>query len=152
VALAADALPRMTEVAFHLHVGERHPYVGRLLRKAYGRGARVHVLCTPADLEPLDRSLWLLAQGEFLPHALDSAPERVLQRTPIVLGTRLPPAGGPEVLINLAPAPVLGRSDLKIIEVVGSTPGELEQARERWRLYKQAGMEPVAHDLSTLRP
>lgn len=150
--LAAISLPRMTEVAFHLHVGERHAYVGRLLRKAYGKGARVHVLCTPADIDPLDRSLWLMAPGEFLPHTRDAASERVLQRTPIVLGTRLPAAGGTEVLINLAPAPVLGRSDFKIIEVVGSTPGELEQARERWRLYKQAGMEPVAHDLSAARP
>lgn len=149
---AAAPQPGMTEVAFHLHVGERHPYVGRLLRKAYGRGARVHVLCSPADLEPLDRSLWLMAQGEFLPHARDTAPDRVLKRTPIVLGPRLPAAGGPDVLINLAPTPVLDRSDLKIIEVVGSTPGELEQARERWRLYKQAGMEPVAHDLSAVRP
>lgn len=141
----------MTEVAFHLHVGDRHPYVGRLLRKAYARGARVHVLCTSADLDPLDRSLWLMGQGEFLPHARDSAPDRVLKRTPIVLGSRPPAAGGVQVLINLAPTPVLGLADLKIIEVVGAAPGELEQARERWRLYKQAGMEPVAHDLSAPR-
>jgi DNA polymerase III subunit chi len=148
----AASLPRMTEVAFHLRVGERHPYVGRLLRKAYGKGARVHVLCTPADIDPLDRSLWLMAQGEFLPHAQDIAPERVLKHTPIVLGTRPPASGAIDVLINLAPDPVLGLSGFKIIEVVGAAPDELEQARERWRLYKQAGMEPVAHDLSALRP
>lgn len=142
----------MTEVAFHLHVGERHSYVGRLLRKAYSRGARVHVLCTPADIDPLDRSLWLMSQGEFLPHARETAPEWMLKRTPILLGTRPPADGAIDVLINLAPIPVLGLSGVKIIEVVGADPGELAQARDRWRSYKQAGVDPIAHDLSSLRP
>ena len=141
----------MMEVAFHLRVGDRDAYVCRLLRKAYLKGARVHVLCDSADVESLDRSLWLMAQGEFLPHARDTAPERVLRRTPIVLGTRLPAVDGLDVLINLSDTPVLEVDDLRIIEVVGSAPEALEKARERWRLYKQAGTEPVAHDLSAAR-
>ena len=51
----------MTEVAFHLNVGDRTVYLCRLLRKAYLKGSRVYVLGGASSIDPLDRALWLMA-------------------------------------------------------------------------------------------
>lgn len=139
----------MTEVAFHLNVGDRSAYLCRLLRKAYLKGSRVHVLCDAHMIDPLDRTLWLMGQGEFVPHAKGTSPEFVRSRSPIVLSAHAPDWAQVDVLVNLSDQPLSGIDQVqRIIEVVGSEPGGREKARERWRLYRQAGVEPVAHDLS----
>ena len=48
----------MTEVMFHLNVPDRLGYACRLLRKAYGSGAKVVVSAPPATLARLDVLLW----------------------------------------------------------------------------------------------
>lgn len=139
----------MTEVAFHLNVGDRTAYLCRLLRKAYLKGSRVHVLGDVPALDPLDRALWLMAPGEFVPHARAGSAEHVRSRSPIVLGAQEPEWARVDVLINLSDKALCGIGAVpRIIEVVGSEPGGREKGRERWRLYRQAGVEPTAHDLS----
>lgn len=139
----------MTEVAFHLNVGDRGAYLCRLLRKAYLKGSRVHVLCDTHMIDTLDRALWLMGQGEFVPHARGSSPEFVRRRSPILLSAHAPDQAQVDVLVNLSDQPLYGIGQVqRIIEVVGSEPGGKEKARERWKLYRQAGVEPIAHDLS----
>ncbi|MDQ7744440.1 DNA polymerase III subunit chi [Hydrogenophaga pseudoflava] len=139
----------MTEVAFHLNVGDRTAYLCRLLRKAYLKGSRVHVLGEASSLEALDRALWLMAPGEFVPHARSGSAAHVRRHSPIVLGALEPEWAQVDVLVNLADQALCGVGVVpRIIEVVGSEPGGREKGRERWRLYRQAGIEPTAHDLS----
>ena len=139
----------MTEVAFHLNVGDRNAYLCRLLRKAYLKGSRVHVLSDTHTIDALGRALWLMAQGEFVPHARDTSPAFVRRRSPIVLSAHVPDWGQVDVLVNLSDQALSGVDQVqRIIEVVGSEPGGKEKARERWKLYRQAGIEPIAHDLS----
>lgn len=143
----------MTEVAFHLNVGDRTAYLCRLLRKAYLKGSRVHVLGDAASLDSLDRALWLMAPGEFVPHARAGSAAQVRRRSPIVLGSKEPEWDQVEVLVNLGDQALCGVGVVpRIIEVVGSEPGGREKGRERWRLYRQAGVEPTAHDLSASVP
>ena len=140
----------MTEVAFHLNVPDIGSYTCRLLRKAYLKGAQVRVLAEAAQIESLDRSLWLMGQGEFVPHATDASPGRVRQRSPIVLGVEQPEAA--EVLVNLsARMPQDAHSFGRVIEVVGSTEADRLQARQRWKLYRDVGLTPVAIDLAASR-
>jgi DNA polymerase III subunit chi len=140
----------MTEVAFHLNVADIGDYTCRLLRKAYLKGARVQVLADAALIERLDRDLWLLGQGEFVPHATGASPVRVRQRSPIVLGDA--PAEAVNVLVNLAPQlPEGAGAFARVIDIVGSGEVERQQARQRWKLYRDAGLDPVAIDLAGAR-
>lgn len=140
----------MTEVAFHLNVPDATAYACRLLRKAYLKGARVRVLADAGQIDTLDRALWLMGQGEFVPHATDASSDRVRQRSPIVLGTESPPSA--EVLVNLSSRmPEQAGSFGRVIEIVGAQESDRLQARQRWTLYRREGLNPMAIDLATRR-
>lgn len=139
----------MTDVAFHLHVGDRAAYACRMLRKAYLKGARLLVLTDSEELDRLDRALWLMAPGEFVPHARESDSPWVLRYSPILMATQEVGGFPANVLVNLGAAPpsLPGRFD-RVIEIVGNGADDRQMARERWRYYKAAGFEPHAHDLA----
>ena len=140
----------MTEVAFHLNVADIGGYTCRLLRKAYLKGARVRVLADAALIESLDRGLWLLGQGEFVPHATGDSAARVFRHSPIVLGDA--PAEVSDVLVNLSPhMPVGAGAFARVIDIVGQGEVNRQQARQRWKLYRDAGLDPVAIDLAGAR-
>lgn len=135
----------MTEVAFHVNVPDVLAYACRLLRKAYVQGARVSVMVDEAQIEALDRDLWLLAQAEFVPHATQQSAPHVRQHSPVLLCSGQPEAA--QVLVNLssqmpAEAGAFGR----VIEIVGNGDDVRLLARERWRLYRDGGLNPVAID------
>lgn len=138
----------MTEVSFHLNVPDADAYVCRLLRKAYVKGTRVCVMADEEQLVALDRALWLMGQGDFVPHARSSAPAHVRKHSPILLGTS--EHGGDGVLVNLSPrVPDNVAAYDRVIEVVGVHEAARQQARLRWKLYRNAGFMPQAVDLSS---
>lgn len=142
----------MTEVAFHLNVGDKRAYACRLLRKAYLKGSRLLVLGDEPTLDALDLALWLMGQGEFVPHARGSDPAHVLRHSPILLSARETDGFAADVLVNMGsamPAEV-GRFD-RVIELVGGGTEDRQGARERWRQYKAAGLEPLSHDLAAVQ-
>lgn len=142
----------MADVVFHLNVGDRLAYVCRLLRKAYLKGARLQVLVDAPSLDALDRALWLMGQGDFVPHAGAADPPTVRRYSPILIGTQVVDGFAAEALVNLSggfPA-AAGRFD-RIIEIVGGDPQDRQVARERWKRYKAEGFEPRAHDLAETR-
>lgn len=138
----------MPEVSFHLNVPDAEAYACRLLRKAYVTGARVWVMADEERLVGLDRALWLMGQGDFVPHARSSSPAHVRKHSPIVLGTS--DDGGAGVLVNLSSRmPGNPASFDRVIEVVGADEGARDHARFRWKAYRQAGLTPQALDLSS---
>ncbi|MGS5087061.1 DNA polymerase III subunit chi [Hydrogenophaga sp. A37] len=142
----------MTEVAFHLNVGDTNAYACRLLRKAYLRGSKLLVCGDEHALDALDRALWLMGQGEFVPHARDSEPAHVLRRSPIVLSARETDRFDADVLVNMGSAvPAAVERFERVIELVSGGADDRQGARERWRQYKDAGLEPVAHDIAGYR-
>jgi len=140
----------MQEVAFHFNAPDKLAYACRLLRKAHVRGARLMVLAEPADVAALDQQLWTLGQGEFIPHCRSDDPAPVRAHSPILIASGpVPPADfEAQVLVNLTQQMPqdFERFD-RVIEVVSSDEGDRLLARERWRAYRQAGHEPVRHDL-----
>jgi DNA polymerase III subunit chi len=140
----------MTEVSFHFNAPDKLGYACRVLRKGYLKGARMVVLVEPQALAALDAALWQKSTHDFLPHSTDSDPAHVQAHSPIHLCTGVPPLpGNGRVLLNL-------RQDMptdfaafgKVIEIVTFDAHDREQARERWRRYRQAGIEPQRHDLN----
>ena len=140
----------MTEVAFHFNAPQKLAYACRLLRKAYLKGAQLVVLVPDEQVNELDQALWLMAPGEFVPHSVPGDPPAVQDRSPIRLVTAVPEAGGPAVLINLRDeAPPGFERFERVIDVVTMDDRDRQQARQRWRHYVAAGVEPLRHDLKS---
>lgn len=141
----------MTEVAFHFNAPDKQAYTCRLLRKAYLKGARLVVVSDPGDTAPLDSALWTFSPGEFIPHAREGDAPQVLARSPITILSELPASleiGSETVLVNLRESIPEGfQRFARVIEVVTQADADRLQARERWRHYRQQGIEPQRHDL-----
>jgi DNA polymerase-3 subunit chi len=138
----------VTDIAFHFGAPNKLEYVGRLLRKAVAKGARLTVLAAPAQVQYLDASLWAIAPTDFLVHAVDDGqlPEA---RCPVVLTSRV--HGGLQshsVLVNLTTAvPGNFTQFERVIEVVSVDEEDRALARHRWKQYVQEGYDIQRHDL-----
>ncbi len=138
----------MAEVAFHFNAPDKLAYTARLLRKAWLKGARVVVLAPPEAIDELDRQIWLVGQGDFVPHARPGDAEAVWRHSPIRLTERLDAGDADAVLVNLQAAAVNQPAAFaRVIEVVGLDEADRAAARQRWRAYAGAGIEPLRHDL-----
>lgn len=142
----------VTEVVFHFNVAEKRIHACRLLRKAYLQGARLLAVAEPQDLDPLDAALWTLAVRDFIPHARLSDPLEVQAHSPILLMGEWPteaPQLPDRVLVNLSSAFLSGFDRfVRVIEVVSREQPDRERARERWKVYRAAGIEPSHHDFT----
>lgn len=138
----------MTDIAFHFGAPNKLEYVGRLLRKAVARGARLTVLAPPAQIQYLDASLWATAPTDFLVHVVDDGTSPSL-RCPVVLTSRVHSGlGSHAVLVNLTSAvPEDFMRFERVIEVVSVDDDDRALARNRWKHYVQQGYAIQRHDL-----
>lgn len=137
------------EVAFHFNAPDKVQYAARLLRKALSRGHRLLVLVDGDDLMALDSALWTIDPGSFIPHARHDDAESIQRRSPILLWPGAPADANADVLVNLRHQWVAEWSRFsKVVEVVTEAEDDRAAARERWRYYRQHGVEPVRHDLA----
>lgn len=142
----------MTEVAFHFNAPDKRGYTCRLLRKGYMRGARLIVLSEATAIAALDAALWTFASHDFIPHANELDPSNVQNRSPIRIVSQLQADvvnSGEVVLINLTDQVPEGYARFaRVIEVVTPAEDDRRWARERWRRYKNDGVDPLRHDLN----
>lgn len=135
------------QVDFHTGVGDDVAFAARLLRKAYGQGARVLVRGASARLALLDRMLWTQAERDFVPHLRWSAgvPPKNAARTPIWIVDGDVPEGAPPVLVNLgAELPGDVERFTRVIEIVADDAEATALGRARWREYRARSL-PVQH-------
>jgi DNA polymerase-3 subunit chi len=137
----------VTQVEFHTGVKDPLDFACRLLRKAYRQGVQVQVSAAPERLLDLDRALWVEPERDFVPHLrMPGGSAAVAARTPIWLVTRDlgPPA--PRVLVNLgADASAEPALLERLIEIVSTDPDDITRGRDRYRVYKQGGLNVVHH-------
>lgn len=137
----------MTQIDFYTHVEDKLGTACRLAAKAYARGHKVTVLC--ADLEAarrFDRLLWTTPAIGFIPHC---APDDALAPlTPVIVDWRGEKLLNDEVLLNLRPEwpPCFSRFR-RLIEIVSLEQTDCEQARNRYRFYRERGYTIRTHDL-----
>lgn len=132
----------MTRIEFHTHVSDKLAYSCRLLRKAYGSGARVAVVAEPEVLVELDRLLWHFSPVEFIPHCRAGASEASLAASPIVLTRSLavPACDGRQIVLNLGQEVAPGFEAFeRLIEVVAAADEDVHAGRSRWRHYAATG-------------
>lgn len=137
----------MTEIVFHVNVGDKLNFGCRLLRKAYLSGARVAVTAEPELLQELDRQLWLLSPTDFVPHTLvaGASPEEQAL-SPILLTESLMACPEDAILLNLGQGvPSQFERFERCIEVVSQDPDAVLAGRERWRHYAARGYALKVH-------
>jgi DNA polymerase-3 subunit chi len=122
--------------------GGRFRLACRITEKAYRLGHRVYVRTGNSDdTNVLDDLLWTFAQNSFVPHQLST--ENDSRESPVVIGEHLPAVESTDVVISVADDPV---SDFtvypRIVEIVGCEYEEKASGRNRFRYYREHGVEP----------
>lgn len=118
----------------------------RLADKAFRLGHRVYIYADNAgDCAKLDRLLWTFSANSFVPHTLDLAAN---DDTPVCIGDQDPPTAFADVLISLSQqVPEFFSRFERVAEVVGASNNEKQQARERYRYYRDRGYQLQTHNL-----
>ncbi len=149
---ARHALPpvfirAMPQVDFHIltQAGDdaRLRQVCLLIEQAQETGQRVYVRAgSDAEAQRLDDLLWTFKDQAFIPHGVTGA-STAHTRDVASIGTQIEaPEGFTQLLINLQhPLPDTVQQFERICEVVDAEPLRKQQARERYKQYRELGCE-----------
>ena len=119
----------------------------RLIDKAYQLGHTIYLLvASEAQAMALDDLLWTFQQDSFIPH--ERYPLVGEDDSPVLIGTALPLDRTAQVLINFTDRlpDSLERFE-RIVELVDQHPEVLAASRERFRQYRERGLNPETHKL-----
>ncbi len=140
-------------IDFHFNVEHRLQYACRVIRRARAADCRVLVFARDADrLARVDTALWTFSALDFVPHVYADSP--LASRTPVLLAASVDGATtGCPVLLNLdddvpPDFAALGARFDRLIEVVSCDDDDRRLARDRFRAYREAGLQPQSHDRS----
>lgn len=137
----------MTRVDFYIlghgDDDERDAVACRLAEKAWQQGYNVYIrTADKTATERIDERLWTFREASFVPHASVAEADD----EPVVIG-ETPPASA-DVEINLGgDVDTAWQAYERIAELVANDPEERGRARERYRAYREAGVEPTTHNL-----
>lgn len=141
----------MTRIDFHLNVENHLQYTCRLVRKAFSQNLKVVCFSTNLEnLRELDDLLWTFSDDDFLPHVMTGHEQ--IHDTPIVLTNKVEDIRHYDLLINLdkdCPS-FFARFD-RLVEIVGLDETNKEQARDRYRFYKDRGYPLNTFDRSKMQ-
>lgn len=120
-----------------------------LTGKAWKQGNRVYIHTeSPDRSSKVDTLLWTFKDVSFLPHG--PVDRMDAEKTPILIGHEDPPTDQHDIMINMTHSVPLffGRFD-RLIEIVDQASSGRDQARERYRFYKERGYTLNTHNLDT---
>ena len=125
--------------------GGRFKLACRIVEKAYRLGHRIYMRTGNSDdANILDDLLWTFSQSSFVPHQLST--ESDTRDSPVVIGQHSPAAEGTDVVISVADEPVSDFTTYpRIIDIVGYEDKEKASGRNRFRYYREHGVEPNTH-------
>ncbi|HJW52960.1 MAG TPA: DNA polymerase III subunit chi [Burkholderiaceae bacterium] len=142
----------MTRIDFHFNAEHRLHYACRVTRKARSAGKRLVVYARDVEcLGRFDATLWTFSAIDFLPHVYVDSP--LAAATPVLLTSDAANAPTSDVLLNLdddAPpafAELFARYE-RVIEVVSRLDEDRVRARARFKVYRDHGFEPTAHEVN----
>ena len=119
----------------------------KLVDKAYQRGHYIYVQTTgPQQSQQIDDLLWSFREGSFIPHCQLLNENDQAQ---VLIGHNAEPPLECDVLINLAEqVPLFFSRFPRVAEIVGSDETQKQQARERFRFYRDRGYPLNTHDIT----
>ncbi|MPS78973.1 MAG: DNA polymerase III subunit chi [Achromobacter sp.] len=150
----------MTRIDFAFGAPDRLRTACQVVRKRFLAGQRLVVYCKDGSrLAAFDRMLWAFDDTAFVPHVLANDP--LAPETPVVLTAGDPQQAAQAAQADAGPdAPPLWLLNLdndcppgfetfeRLLEIVSDDPDDKQAARQRWRVYLNAGHTPQSHDLS----
>lgn len=136
------------QLEFHVLESTQHAawlHVCRLLAKFYQQNRQVYVYTqTDKEAEKLDALLWTFQDDAFIPHELFSKSTGLK----IQLGEQAAPLSQDDVLINLNTAlPPFYTQFKQVVEIVFSDPNVQQLARERYKQYRDHGLDITTHKI-----
>ena len=136
----------MTAVEFHIlseaGAEARWRHTCALVEQAQLADEKVFIRAEADALQRLDDLLWTFRDQAFIPHEHANANSPSHARIAALLGCNEPLPPGYSVLINLhGTAPVQLDQAAKVIEVVDADATVKQQARERYKQYREQGCQ-----------
>ncbi|MES1195932.1 MAG: DNA polymerase III subunit chi [Steroidobacter sp.] len=135
----------MPAVEFHIlsDAGDvaRMRHACQLVEQSYARGERSYVCASDAgESQRMDEMLWTFRDQAFIPHEIASTSSPSHPRIMALIGTETMPASFASTLINISNSVPDGlESVTQLIEVVDADPQHKQQARERYKQYRDRG-------------
>jgi DNA polymerase-3 subunit chi len=131
--------------------GARLRFACRLAEKAWQKRHRVRVQLEPGEIDAFDQMLWTFSDRSFVPHrragAPDDAPAAAPPAVVIAASADADDADG-DVLINLAAGSLPAvESWTRIAEIVDADVARRQGGRERYRAYRERGLELKTHEM-----
>lgn len=131
----------MTEVRFyHLQKTGEEQALPQIAHKAWQAGHKVVVRCGDEDhVDTLNNALWTFKADVFLPHGSKDDGNAAKQPVWLTAGDDNP--NGAKMLITTAGvvANDIGAYDLCCVLLDGNNGAQVDEARARWKQYKDAG-------------
>jgi len=118
-----------------------------IANKAWQQGNTVYIQTSSREIAgTMDDLLWTFNDISFIPHAMTDSGENPGER--VVIGWQDRPPGNYEVLINLAPEiSSMAERFARIVEIVSGDDRLRDQARKRYKAYRERGFELQNHTL-----
>lgn len=126
----------------------RETLICKLAEKAYALKHKIYIHTESAEqAQQLDEKLWTFRQGSFVPHSLYNSNEAEL--SPVLIGHNHEPEQQTDVLINASyEVPMFFSRFERVAEIVTNDEQQRQQARERFKFYKERGYQLETHNLS----
>lgn len=131
----------MTEVLFyHLTESTLEEALPGLLERSVSRGWRAVVQSgTEERRDALDQHLWTFRDDAFLAHARSNEPYPGEQPILLTTGDENPNQANIRFLVDGASPPDLGAYERAVFLFDGHDAGQVDAAREHWKVMKSAG-------------
>lgn len=127
-------------------------YACRIAQKAFLQGLKVFVQTENSEqCQHLDAMLWTFSQRSFVPHAVVNDGVGDWESFPVQLGEQVgEQVGEPaQLLISLTAEPPNSHKQFeRIADLITDEPGEKQAGRNRYRYYKEQGIEPKTHSIA----
>ena len=140
----------MTRVDFYVLKNQASPesFTCSIVNKALRQGMDVHIHTESREsARQLDDYMWIFRDTSFLPHVLaDESPQ---QSAPVTIGWTGSSRPNQGVLVNLGDdIPDFAGTFARIIEIVPPENPARDQARDRYRRYRELGFELHNHEIA----
>ena len=123
----------------------------RIAEKAFTAGHRIHIhMQNESDCEKLDAMLWTFRDRSFIPHEISPVP---IENCPVTISAEKSPdmtSAHNDMLLNVSlELPENFKQFQRIAEIIDTQPESIHAGRERYRFYRENGLMPQHHEVSS---
>ena len=135
-------------VTFYTHITDINRFVCRLLQTVYDKQIPIAVRCaTDEQAHMFDTQLWDFDDNSFLAHEFWTGTQHITAPIVIITPKQVANQCPIKTVLNLSPLPCLESHIPRVLEIISTDENELAQARNRFRIYRDAGFQLEHHKI-----